>query len=67
MKLAKYFDDKPFGEKGRFAKKIGVTPTWLGLILNGSRRPSPMLAKKIEKATKGLVTAKELRPDLWAK
>jgi DNA-binding transcriptional regulator YdaS (Cro superfamily) len=37
----------------------------MSLLIRGHRQPSPYLAKKIEKATQGLVTAKELRPDLF--
>ena len=47
------------------AEYLGITPTWLGLLIRKARRPSPELAKKIEKATQKLVTAKELRPDLF--
>ena len=65
MKLKQYFNQQPYGEKGKFAIKLGITPTWLGLLISRSRKPSPELAKKIEKATKGLVTAKELRPDIF--
>jgi DNA-binding transcriptional regulator YdaS (Cro superfamily) len=47
------------------ADYLGITQTWLGLLIRQARQPSPELAKKIEKATQGLVTAKELRPDLF--
>ena len=40
-------------------------PRWLGLLLRDARKPSPELAKKIERATQGLVPAKQLRPDLF--
>jgi len=65
MNLIQYFEEEPYGAKKEMAEYLGITPTWLGLLLNGTRRPSPELAKKIEKATQGLVTAKELRPDLF--
>lgn len=47
------------------ADYLGITLTWLGLIMHKKRKPSAALAVKIEKATQGLVTAKELRPDLF--
>ena len=47
------------------AEYLGITPTWLGLLIRKSRRPSAELAVKIQKATSGLVPAKELRPDLF--
>ncbi len=65
MNLQQYFKDEPYGAKKEMAEYLGITQTWLGLLINGSRRPSPKLAKKIAKATQGLVPAKELRPDLF--
>ena len=65
MDLKAYFKDEPYGAKKEMAEHLGITPTWLGLLLRKARRPSAALAKKIEKATQGLVTAKELRPDLF--
>ena len=65
MNLKQYFKDEPDGAKKEMAEHLGITPTWLGLLLRKARRPSPELAKKIEKATQGLVTKKELRPDLF--
>lgn len=65
MNLKQFFKGEPYGHKKVFAEKLGITPTWLGLLISKARRPSPELAKKIEKATKGLVTAKELRPDIF--
>lgn len=65
MNLKEYFKDEPYGAKKEMAEYLGITPTWLGLLIRKARRPSAILAKKIEKATQGLVTAKELRPDLF--
>jgi DNA-binding transcriptional regulator YdaS (Cro superfamily) len=65
MNLKSYFKDEPYGSKKEMADHLGITQTWLGLLLRKARRPSPELAKKIEKATQGLVTAKELRPDIF--
>lgn len=65
MNLQQYFKDEPYGAKKEMAEHLGITPTWLGLLIHKARRPSPKLAKEIEKATQGLVTAKELRPDLF--
>lgn len=65
MNLKQYFKDEPYGAKKEMAEHLGITPTWLGLLLRKACRPSPELAKKIEKATQGLVTKKELRPDLF--
>jgi DNA-binding transcriptional regulator YdaS (Cro superfamily) len=67
MDLREYFVGEPRGAKKEMAEYLGITQTWLGILMNGSRRCSATLAKKIEKATQGLVTAKELRPDLFGK
>jgi DNA-binding transcriptional regulator YdaS (Cro superfamily) len=67
MNLKQYFKDEPYGSKKEMAEYLDITPTWLGLLIRGARRPSAVLAKKIEKATQGLVTAAELRPDLFGK
>jgi DNA-binding transcriptional regulator YdaS (Cro superfamily) len=48
-----------------FAEEIGITQTWLSLLISKVRTPSPLLARRIQKATKGKVKAKELRPDLF--
>lgn len=65
MHLREYFKDEPYGAKKEMADYLGITPTWLGLLIRKAKRPSALLAKKIEKATQGLVSAKELRPDLF--
>lgn len=63
--MKQYFKDEPHGAKKEMAEYLGITQTWLGLLIKREKQPSAMLAKKIEKATQGLVTAKELRPDLF--
>lgn len=65
MTLKEYFRGEPYGAKKEMADYLGITLTWLGLLSRGARRPSPALAKKIEQATQGLVSARELRPDLF--
>jgi len=65
MNLKQYFKDEPYGSKKEMADYLGITQTWLGLLIRKVRKPSPELAKKIEKATQGLVTKKDLRPDLF--
>jgi DNA-binding transcriptional regulator YdaS (Cro superfamily) len=65
MTLIEYFKDEPYGAKKEMADYLGITPTWLGLLMHKQRKASAELAKKIERATQGLVPAKELRPDLF--
>jgi DNA-binding transcriptional regulator YdaS (Cro superfamily) len=65
MNLKQYFEDEPLGAKKELAEFLGITPVWMALLINNRRKPSPTLAKRIERATQGLVTIKELRPDLF--
>lgn len=65
MNLKEYFKDEPYGSKKEMAEYLGITQTWLGLLIKKAAKPSPELAKRIERATQGLVTAQELRPDLF--
>jgi len=65
MTLRQYFKSQPYGSKKLFAEKLGITQTWLGILIRKGRRPSPELALRIEKATNNMVTAHSLRPDLF--
>ena len=67
MTLNEWFKEKPYRYKKEFALLLGVTPTWLGLILSGRKKCSAALAKTIEKETKRKVKAKTLRPDIFGK
>jgi len=66
VNLQQYFKDEPKGAILEMAQYLGVTATWLSLLIHGHRRPSPELAVKIEEATQGLVTRKDLRADLFS-
>ena len=59
MKLKNYLKYKNL-TISRFAFEAKLKQPHLSLIINGSRRPSPELALKIEEATKGEVTVLEL-------
>lgn len=65
MNLKQYFIGEPHGSKKEMAEHLGISQTWLGLLLRGAVKASPLLAKRIEKATQGLVPAREMRPDLF--
>jgi DNA-binding transcriptional regulator YdaS (Cro superfamily) len=65
MTLIEYFAEEPRGAKAEMAEFLGITPTWLSLLMKGERKASAALCMKIEKATQGLVKRKELRPDLF--
>ena len=55
-------------ERGRaaaLARDIGVAAAFLSQMASGVRRVSPALAVRIEKATAGVVSRRDLRPEDW--
>ena len=66
MTLTEYFATEPHGAKQEMAKYLGITTTWMSLLLSGKRVPSAKLSAALERATQGLVTRRELRPDLFS-
>jgi|TARA_R110000868_G_scaffold358688_1_gene620404 DNA-binding transcriptional regulator YdaS (Cro superfamily) len=67
MTLEEYFKDKPRGAKSDLATALGISRTWLALIINHLREPSAVLCTQIEQLTEGSVTRADLRPDLFGK
>jgi DNA-binding transcriptional regulator YdaS (Cro superfamily) len=65
MTLAEYFKTDVRGAKAEMAEYLKISPTWMALLIAGRRKASPVLALSIEKATGGLVTRQELRPDIF--
>lgn len=65
MDLKQYFSTRPYGSKAKMAKSLGISRTWLALIINGLRVPSPGLALEIERVTNGEVKRVDVRPDLF--
>lgn len=65
MTLEEYFRDKPRGAKIDLAKKLGISKTWMSLLISGREMPSASLSLMIEKFTNGKVKRKSLRPDLF--
>lgn len=65
MTLDQYFADEPRGAKLEMAEFLGISATWLSLLIAGKRKASAQLCLKIEQATQGLVTRIELRPDIF--
>lgn len=47
------------------ATKIGVSKTWMSLIISGRKLASPELSGAIERYTKGQVQRAVLRPDIF--
>ena len=66
MNLKEFFNGKPHGAKAEMAAAIGITRTWMSLIISDREKPSVELAIAIEKYTKGKVKRKVLRPDIFA-
>lgn len=65
MTLQQYFSDQNRGAKVAMAKALGISKTWLSLLISGKEQPSPSLAVEISKYTKNKVSRKDLRPDLF--
>ena len=65
MTLQQFFSNKPRGAQIELARKCGISKTWMNLVTSGREVCSPELALLIEKYTKGAVTRKTLRPDIF--
>jgi DNA-binding transcriptional regulator YdaS (Cro superfamily) len=65
MTLQEFFADKPRGAKSKMAMKLGISKTWLGIILSGRHVPSPELSVAIERYTHGQVRRTTMRPDIF--
>jgi DNA-binding transcriptional regulator YdaS (Cro superfamily) len=63
MTLEQYFSDKHRGAKTALARELGITKTWLSLLITGREVPSATLAIDIERRTG--IHRKHLRPDLF--
>jgi DNA-binding transcriptional regulator YdaS (Cro superfamily) len=66
MTLPEFFANKPHGAKADMAAALGISRTWMSLIVSDRKQPSVELAIAIEKYTKGKVKRKVLRPDIFA-
>jgi DNA-binding transcriptional regulator YdaS (Cro superfamily) len=65
MTLYEYFLELPIGSRIKMSKQLGISLTWMSRLSHGLNKPSPFLAKKIEEATGGKVTRKELLPEIY--
>jgi DNA-binding transcriptional regulator YdaS (Cro superfamily) len=63
MTLEQYFSDKHRGAKADLARDLGITRTWLSLLVSGREVPSATLSIEIERRTG--INRKYLRPDLF--
>ncbi|WP_414041297.1 transcriptional regulator [Acidithiobacillus sp. M4-SHS-6] len=56
-----------YGGFPHVADMLGLNAEFLRQVAKGRRRVSAETAIRIERATDGLVTRSDLRPDLWPK
>lgn len=68
MDLKTYLHSMKGITRREFARKLNISDGYLYQIATAwfGRVPSAILSLKIERETKGAVTRKELRPDLFA-
>ena len=67
MNMHAYLQQVSKAEIETLAAATGTKPIYLRQVGTGFRRPSIALALKLEHASSGLITARELRPDLpWS-
>lgn len=67
MNLSEFLSQAARGEGQRIAKEIGVLPVRISDFKSGRRKPTIEQAIALSKATRGLVSLSELRPDIrWA-
>jgi DNA-binding transcriptional regulator YdaS (Cro superfamily) len=65
MTLREFFDKLPHGAKTTMASDLKISKTWLSLVISGRKLPSPALVIAIHRYTKGKVSKKILRPDIF--
>lgn len=65
MQLYEYLKNSERGMLSRLAKKINVPPSSVRFWADGSRPIPVEHCAKIEAATNGAVTRKDLRPNDW--
>jgi DNA-binding transcriptional regulator YdaS (Cro superfamily) len=64
MDIKTYLKQHKASERRRLADAAGTKLIYLRQMSNGSRRPSAEMAVRLEHASHGIITARELRPDL---
>lgn len=63
MQLHEYLISR--GDAAALAEKTGIFPEKISMYKNGHRRVTEEDSVKIEQATNGQVTRRDLRPDDW--
>ena len=65
MKLKDYLEGLTDPERRAFAKACGTTTNYLCQLKIKHRTPSPRLCLRLVRASGGVLTLEELRPDVW--
>jgi len=65
MDLKTYYLGLPPTDRSAFADRAGTTMGYLSLVINGHRRASPELARKLYDASGKTVPLGAIRPDIW--
>jgi len=65
MPLREWLKSQGRGSQQMLARKIGLSETWMSLLVNGRVPCSAHLANAIHQATDGGVDRVELRPDIF--
>lgn len=65
MDIKEYLSNRPKGFKSEFAKKIGISKSFLWQIATGYTKAPIYLAKRIEELTNGDIKKSDIRPDIW--
>jgi len=65
MTLREWLARQPRGKQQEIARIVGVSETWMSLLVNGKGRPSAELANVLHSLTNGEVPREELRPDIF--
>ena len=65
MKLFEYCATR--GKQAELSRETGLSPVFINQIVKGSKKVPVAAAARIEKATGGVVTRKDMFPDDWQK
>lgn len=65
MTLREWLKSQGRGAQQKLAQKIGVSETWMSLLVNNRVPCSPHLATAIHQVTDGAVDRMGLRPDIF--
>lgn len=65
MTLQDYFSSQPRGAKAKMAQQLGISRTWMSLIISGRDTCSAEMAVAIHHLTQGAVRREDVRPDLF--